>query len=71
MNTAVKSELHHQLDCLSVAELERLIQSIDVELSKRQQEAARPPDEQEIVQVLSFELKRHRKQKEEVFNPFA
>ncbi|WP_407275820.1 hypothetical protein [Halothiobacillus sp. DCM-1] len=67
----MKTALHHELDGLSVAELERLIQSIDAELSQRQRRAARPPDEQEIVQVLSFELKRHRKQKDEVFNPFA
>ena len=56
---------------MSASELEGLIQTIDTELSKRQRIAARPPDEQEIVQVLAFELKRHRKQKEEVFNPFA
>lgn len=67
----MKTTLHHELDGLSVAELERLIQTIDTELSKRQRAASHPPDENEIVQVLSFELKRHRKQKEEIFNPFA
>ncbi len=71
MKTALTAPLHHELDGLSIVELEQLIQAIDAELSKRQRIAARPPDEQEIVQVLSFELKRHRKQKEEVFNPFA
>ncbi len=67
----MKTALHRELDGLSANELEGLIQTLDTELSKRQRTAARPPDEQEIVQVLSFELKRHRKQKEEVFNPFA
>lgn len=65
-----------ELEDLSIAELEQLIESIAAEVARRDAESAEranPPklDESEIVQVLAFELKRHRKQKDEVFNPFA
>lgn len=71
MNTVLLAEL----DDLSINELEQLIQSIALELQHRTTAASvvseKPLDEGEIVQVLAFELKRHRKQKDEVFNPFA
>lgn len=64
-----------ELDELNISELEQLIESIAAELARRdaapQGQAAPVLDEREIVQVLAFELKRHRKQKDEVFNPFA
>lgn len=66
--------LNTELDALSTQELEQLIEAIGAELAERDTKRAAPPkplDEEEIVQVLSFELKRHRKRKEEVFNPFA
>lgn len=64
-------KLNNELNALSTDELELLIQAIATELAERSAKPAKPLDEQEIVQVLSFELKRHRKQKDEVFNPFA
>lgn len=71
MNTQLISEL----DELSISELEQLIESIAAELARRDVppagQTAPVLDESEIVQVLAFELKRHRKQKDEVFNPFA
>lgn len=63
--------LNTELDALTTQELEQLIQAIATELTRRSTKPAKPLDEEEIVQVLSFELKRHRKQKDEVFNPFA
>jgi len=62
--------LNTELNALSTQELEQLIQAIAAELAERNTASAKPLDEGEIVQVLSFELKRHRKQKDEVFNPF-
>lgn len=63
--------LNTELNALSTQELEQLIQAISAELTERSAKPAKPLDEEEIVKVLSFELKRHRKQKDEVFNPFA
>lgn len=63
--------LNTELNALSTQELEQLIQAIATELTERSAKPTKPLDEEEIVQVLSFELKRHRKQKDEVFNPFA
>lgn len=68
MNTTLTTELN----ALSTTELEQLIQAIASELTVRStQQPAKPLDAEEFAQVLSFELKRHRKQKDEVFNPFV
>ncbi|HQT42921.1 MAG TPA: hypothetical protein PLD79_02920 [Halothiobacillus sp.] len=67
MNTTLTTELN----ALSTTELEQLIQAIASELTVRSTQPAKPLDAEEFAQVLSFELKRHRKQKDEVFNPFA
>ncbi|WP_298220379.1 hypothetical protein [Halothiobacillus sp.] len=63
--------LNTELNALSTQELEQLIEAIAAKLTERSAKPVKPLDEQEIVQVLSFELKRHRKQKDEVFNPFV
>jgi len=67
LNTTLTTELN----ALSTRELEQLIQAIAAELTLRSTQPAKPLDAEEFAQVLNFELKRHRKQKEEVFNPFA
>ena len=56
-----------QLNALEVHELEQLIHRIHEELERRSTQ----PSEQDIVEALNFQLKRHRKRKDEVFNPFA
>jgi len=75
VNVALNTELISELDELSISALARLIESIAAELARRDVPPAGQPapvlDEGEIVQVLAFELKRHRKQKDEVFNPFV
>lgn len=68
---ALKMNLNTELNALSTQELEQLIEAIAAELTERSTQPAKALDEEEIVQVLSFELKRHRKHKDEVFNPFA
>lgn len=65
----LKKELEHELGQLNVRELEALIHNIHAELERRT--AAAPVSEDDLMHALNFELKKHRKRKEEVFNPFA
>lgn len=63
----LKKELERELAQLDVHELEALIHKIHAELDRR----ATPVSENDVMHALNFELKKHRKRKEEVFNPFA
>lgn len=56
------------LDALDETALRLLIKQAREELQRREQAQF---DDKEALSVLQFELKRHRKKKETVFNPFA
>jgi len=63
----LKKDLERELARLDARELEALIHSIHAELDRR----AAAPSEDDLMHALNFELKKHRKRKEEVFNPFG
>lgn len=63
----LKKEIERELEQLNASELEALIHNIQEELDRR----ASAMSETDLISALNFELKKHRKRKEEVFDPFA
>lgn len=63
----LKKEIERELEQLNASELEALIHNIHEELDRR----AGAMSETDLITALNFELKKHRKRKEEVFDPFA